>query len=265
MLKKRISDRELFKNKVIDKHWIPTSLSYAWENVITDVSSKRVADIIPLTFNNDVEHSFTITLRGTYSLGRNALLKQMYIMDENAYYLQDEQKQYIFLILPMFKTVMTGFFQEYNNPFNYIDLKGVREFKIQHFLDLVSEIYEMPELKGYNFIYDGNKFLGYTNRMMNHAYSHNRTQYFDLYILDSVTYDYLNTPLLKCYYDKFGWNKFPKLRKEFCPIDDTLLTSIQNNITTYALINKAPIDMIIELLYGELLEIRHFRNRPLII
>lgn len=186
-------------------------------------------------------------------------------MDENSYYLQDVDKKYTFLIMPMFKVIIPGFFQEYHNPFNYIDLRTVYDYSISHYLELIDEIYETPDLEGYNFIYDGNKFLGYTNRMMIHANSHNRMNYYDLYILDSKTYDYLNTPLKKCYYDKYGWNKYPKLRKEMCPIDDTLLTSIQNNITTYAMINKNPIDMIVDLMYGDLLDIKHFRNKPLIL
>lgn len=262
VLKKRFQDYKTLTDKVKNKHWTANSLNYAWEDVIVDIlKDKSKTELLQTT--NDKDHTFTITLRGTYSLGRNALLKQMFIIDEHSYFLQDTDKKYVFLISPMFKVIIPGFFQEYNNPFNFIDLRGVQEYSISYFLDLIGEIYETPELKGYNFIYDGNKFLGYTNRMKIHAESYGRKEYFDLYILDSKTYDYLNTPLTKCEYDKNGWNKYPKLRREMCPIDDTLLSSIQNDIKTVALLNKSPIDMIISLLYGELLDIKHFRNKPL--
>lgn len=263
ILQKRLKDRDTFKDIINTKHWTANERSFAWEDVIKNILEKRpIYDLSQPTCDKD--YTFTITLRGTYSTGRNSLLKEMFIIDEDAYCLRDVDKKYIFLILPMFKVIIPGYYQEYFNPLNYIDMRSVHEYSIAKWLELISEIYETPELKGYNFIYDGNKFLGYTNRMKLHAKEHGRNYYFDLYILDGKSYDYLNTPIDRCHYSKFGWNKYPKLWKEMCPIDDCLLTSLQNDITTYALINKNPLDMVVKLLYGELLNIRHYRTKPII-
>jgi hypothetical protein len=266
----RIEERLKFKEKLLsrlDKTFNISQNGLNYLDAVNNICFKE-QNLVTLEKNKIFNGSKAlILLRGTYETGRNLICKQMARLDPNAMYISttdfNTDTTYILSVFPMFKTIVTGFYRE-DVFYSSTDIQ-LRELKVKDYLDIITFV-EMHELfKEYNLILDGNRFQNYSNKFMIHSKQLDSTRdYFDLYLVNDYLYDYLNTPLSKCWYDKHGWNKPTTPDNQYCAMNDNLFKSERLNIPTYALKMENTEEMLIKFLLGDLLPIKHFKNKPLV-
>jgi len=213
----------------------------------------------------DKLYNYVICLRGGYPQQRNTFLKKMAMLDPNTKLIDTPIDGFKFTICPMFKTIFTGDFHRYWNPYNMIDTVSYSNFNINQILDIIkTQIHDDEQLRLYNLIIDGNLFQPYLNKMYEHTKAAGR-QYFDLYVVDPYMFDYLNTPVQKCYYKVYGWNKRPVPKDLNCYVFDNLKWSTEVNVPTKAIVLEDNINKTLaKLLTGKIEDIKHFMNKPLI-
>lgn len=213
----------------------------------------------------DKLYNYVIMLRGGYPQQRNTLLKKMAMLDPNVSLIDTPIDGLKFTISPLFKTIFTGDFHRYWNPYNMIDTVPHTNFDIEEILSVIqTQIHNDELLSLYNLVLDGNLFQPYLNKMYEHTKLAGR-QYFDLYVCDPYMFDYLNTPVQKCYYKVFGWNKQPVPKDLNCYIFDNLKWSPEVNVPTKALVLEDNIlKTLAKLLTGKVEDLKHFMNKPLI-